>query len=212
MENVTAFSTGILTKFTDIGCKDFDASPAKHAVSERIDSGFESLQNKQLKKMEGENTNHEHQEKSLDGVPVEIFLTGRKVVARIYTQCNTEPSDGIQDLSRSHKVKLEIKREFRHILPILQVEVLHPAVIVNTSSMAPKIKVTCFDATVTGAEPKQGKYLFVVFCSFKLLFRVFWRVQGRCYYKNSFARTALHFADLLFTGNYEHENTREHFS
>lgn len=157
MENINAISSGILSKFVNTSSKSHDLTTGNQLPCEKLDSGFESLQTKQLRKLEGTKGDCDFYEAASSKVPIEVLLTGRKVLARIYMQGKPKPSDEIQDTSRIPRVKHQIKREMSRILPILEVEVLHPAVVVNTSSLAPKIQLTCLDITMTGTDPEQGK-------------------------------------------------------
>ena len=165
MENINTISSGIISKFDRASgrpgksCDTTPFNPSNQASSERLDSGFESLyirSTKQLKRSERKNTDHALSEPTSSEVPVEVLITGRKLLARVYVQSRGKPLVGAQDPSRSPRVRHQTRKEMRHILPVVQVQVVHPAVIVNTYSKAPKIQVTCYDVTVSGADPEQG--------------------------------------------------------
>ena len=171
-ENIDAISSGILSKFADTSSKSHDVTRGNQLPCERLDSGFESLQTKQVKKLGETNDNCDFHKAASSKVPVEVFLTGRKVLARIYMQVKPKPSDGIKDASSSPRVKHQAKREMYYIQPVLQGEVLHPVVVVNTSSLAPKVQLTCLDITLTGPDPEQGKRLrnFFICCFLHICF------------------------------------------
>ena len=88
-------------------------------------------------------------------VPWEVFLTGRKLTAAIYNRIPLDKKPGEEEL-RS-KPSLPGRGKNAQIKPVLRVELVHPALIVNTQSSGPRIQVSCFDVNVTGNSPTTGK-------------------------------------------------------
>lgn len=86
-------------------------------------------------------------------VPWEVFLTGRKLAAAVYTRTPRDHKPAERELSS--KQSLPGRGQSIQIKPVLRVELVHPALIVNTQSSGPRIQVSCFDIRIAG--PSTGK-------------------------------------------------------
>ena len=136
---------------------------------ERIDSGFESSQTNFTKRFgkAADGTLKVLQEKSLNKttglpetdteIPWEIFLSGRKLTAAVYVRVEQEETS--PDTTPRISTKLSVPRRTKptHIKPVLQVELAHPAIVVNTLSSGSRIEVSCFDVSITGTSPEGGE-------------------------------------------------------
>ena len=134
---------------------------------DKIDSGFESARtNLTTKFSKGaggiSNLNRGRTPRNADKppaveneVPWEVFLTGRKLTAAVYSRIPLDEKPAKEEL-RS-KPSLPGRGKTAQIKPVLRVELVHPALIVNTQSNAQRIQVSCFDVNVAGTSPTTGK-------------------------------------------------------
>lgn len=95
-------------------------------------------------------------------VPWEVFLTGRKLAAAVYSRIPLDEKPAEREFPS--KPNLPGRGRSKQIKPVLRVELVHPALIVNTQSSGPRIQVSCFDVKVAGTAPAKGNdiYLHVV--------------------------------------------------
>ncbi len=133
---------------------------------DRIDSGFESGRTNLTAKFSkgtggisstSRQRTHHNVEKAPDAeneVPWEIFLTGRKLTAAVYSRIPLDEKPAERELPS--KPNLPGRGRSKQIKPVLRVELVHPALIVNTQSSGPRIQVSCFDVNVAGAAPTKG--------------------------------------------------------
>lgn len=133
---------------------------------DKIDSGFESARTNLTAKfskgaggisnLSQVRTQH-NGEKAVgieNEVPWEVFLTGRKLTAAVYSRVPMEEKPAVEEF-RS-KPNLPGRGKTAQIKPVLRVELVHPALIVNTQSSGPRIQVSCFDVNVAGTSPTTG--------------------------------------------------------
>ena len=133
---------------------------------DKIDSGFESSRTNltaKFSKVAGGVSNvsigrSQHNVEKAAGieneVPWEVFLTGRKLTAAVYSRIPLDEKPTEEQL-RS-KPNLPGRGKITQIKPVLRVELVHPALIVNTQSSGPRIQVSCFDVNVAGTSPTTG--------------------------------------------------------
>lgn len=141
---------------------------------DKIDSGFESartnLTTKFSKAAGGiSNLNRGRTPRNADKlpgveneVPWEVFLTGRRLTAAVYSRIPLDEKPAEKEL-RS-KPNLPGRGRIAQVKPVLRVELVHPAVIVNTQSSGPRIQVSCFDVSVAGTSPTTGKNVGILNC------------------------------------------------
>ena len=146
---------------------------------DKIDSGFESartnLTTKFSKAVGGiSNLNRGRTPRNADKppgveneVPWEVFLTGRKLTAAVYSRIPLDEKPAEREL-RS-KPNLPGRGKIAQVKPVLRVELVHPALIVNTQSSGPRIQVSCFDVSVAGTSPTTGKKVGIL--NSNLIFR-----------------------------------------
>lgn len=172
-ENLKALSTCSLSA----PLKDTARTPSDSSVAlspedvfrerfDKIDSGFESARTNLTAKFckgAGEISNvsrgrtRHNVEKAPEienEVPWEIFLTGRKLTAAVYSRIPLDEKPAEEEF-RS-KPNLPGRGKVTQIKPVLRVELVHPALIVNTQSSGPRIQVSCFDVNVAGTSPSKG--------------------------------------------------------
>lgn len=89
--------------------------------------------------------------------PWEVFLTGRKLTIAIYSRIPRDEKPAEKEI---HSTKTSFSGRSKPVLikPVLRVELVHPALIVNTHTSGPRIQVSCFDVSVTGASSTSGNY------------------------------------------------------
>lgn len=133
---------------------------------DRIDSGFESGRTNLTAKFSkatggisniGRRRTRHNIEIAPDGkneVPWEVFLTGRKLAAAVYNRIPLDEKPAERELPS--KPNLPGRGKSKQIKPVLRVELVHPALIVNTQSSGPRIQMSCFDVNVAGAAPSKG--------------------------------------------------------
>ena len=134
---------------------------------ERIDSGFESVHTNLTAKVskgtggiQSQFTRGRIQHNAMKTpgieteVPWEIFLTGRKLTAAVYSRIPLDEKPAERELPS--KPNLPGRSKSTQIKPVLRVELVHPALTVNTQSSGPRIQVSCFDVSVAGASPTKG--------------------------------------------------------
>lgn len=134
---------------------------------DKIDSGFESSRTNltaKFSKVAGGTSNlsrgrTQHNTEKAPGieneVPWEVFFTGRKLTAAVYSRIPLDEKPAEEEL-RS-KPNLPGRGKIAQIKPVLRVELVHPALIVNTQSSGPRIQVSCFDVSVAGNSPTTGE-------------------------------------------------------
>ena len=126
---------------------------------ERIDSGFESTRTEVTTKfnqgMVHDNTINAPVFET--DVPWEVFLTGRKLTAAVYSRIPRDEKPTGKQFHSTIKPSLPGRSKPSLIKPVLRVELVHPALIVNTQFSGPRIQVSCFDVIVAGASPVKGK-------------------------------------------------------
>ena len=133
---------------------------------DRIDSGFESTRSNlspnfrkdrsgisKFPVEKGSCNTYKPPEKQSE-VPWEVFLTGRKLSAAVYSQFLLE--DKFEDRVFASKQSMPGRGKSIQIKPFLRVELVHPALIVNTQSSDPRIQVSCFDISITGPSTEKG--------------------------------------------------------
>lgn len=133
---------------------------------DRIDSGFESTRSNlspnfrkdrsgisKFPVEKGSCNTYKPPEKQSE-VPWEVFLTGRKLSAAVYSQFLLE--DKFEDRVFASKQSMPGRGKSIQIKPVLRVELVHPALIVNTQSSDPRIQVSCFDISITGPSTEKG--------------------------------------------------------
>lgn len=140
---------------------------------DKIDSGFESARTNLTTKFSKDaggipNLSRRRTPRNADKppgieneVPWEVFLTGRKLTAAVYSRIPQGEKPAKEEL-RS-KPNLPGRGKTAQIKPVLRVELVHPALIVNTQSNASRIQVSCFDVNVAGTSPTTGKICMVAF-------------------------------------------------
>ena len=133
----------------------------------KIDSGFESSRTNltaKFSKGAGGISNlsrgrTQHKVEKALGIenenPWEVFLTGRKLTAAVYSRIPLDEKPAEEEL-RS-KPNLPGRGKIAQIKPALRVELVHPALIVNTHSSGPRIQVSFFDVNVAGNSPTTGE-------------------------------------------------------
>ncbi len=133
---------------------------------DRIDSGFESERTNLTAKFSkgtggisniSRQRTHHNVEKAPDvenKVPWEVFLTGRKLTAAVYSRIPLDEKPAERELPS--KPNLPGRGRSKQIKPVLRVELVHPALILNTQSSGPRIQVSCFDVNITGAASTKG--------------------------------------------------------
>ena len=136
---------------------------------DRIDSGFESVRTEHTAKISKERVvmPHFNQEKIHDNgesipgfeteAPWEVFLTGRKLTVAVYSRIPRDEKPVGKEVTTG-KPSLPGRSKPVLIKPVLRVELVHPALIVNTHSSGPRIQVSCFDVGVSGTSPTRGKH------------------------------------------------------
>lgn len=135
---------------------------------ERIDSGFESTRTDLTSKFsKGRGVSHFNQDMVHNNVvnvpgfetetPWEVFLTGRKLTVAAYSRIPRDEKPAGKELSSSVKPSLHGRSKPVLIKPVLRVELVHPALTVNTHSSGPRIQGSCFDVSIAGASPTKGK-------------------------------------------------------
>lgn len=133
---------------------------------DRIDSGFESTHTNLTAKFSkgtggisniSRQRTHRNMEKAPDvenEVPWEVFLTGRKLTAAVYSRIPLDEKPAERQMPS--KPNLPGRGRSKQIKPVLRVELVHPALIVNTQSSGPRIQVSFFDVNIAGAAPTKG--------------------------------------------------------
>lgn len=144
------------------------SSGGNRECPDRIDSGFESARTDPTAKFSKERVvmPHFNQGKIHDNVenvpgfeteaPWEVFLTGRKLTVAVYSQIPRDEKPAGKELPTA-KPSLPGRSKPVLIKPVLRVELVHPALIVNTHSSGPRIQVSCFDVGVAGVSLTRGK-------------------------------------------------------
>lgn len=138
---------------------------------DRIDSGFESTRtdiNTKFSRGRGGmshgNVKHGRIRENMENVsrfetevPWEVFLTGRKLTVAAYSRIPRDEKPTGKELPSAAKPSVPGRSKPVLIKPVLRVELVHPALIVNTQSSGPRIQVSCFDVSIAGASPTKGK-------------------------------------------------------
>ena len=139
----------------------------------RIDSGFESMptqttanfgtQKRDITKFKVGNfdDNTENGTGLETEAPWEIFVTGRKLSVSVYSKIHRDDKPTDNEVLPA-KPNLPGRCKPAMIKPVLRVELVHPALVMNTHSTAPRIQVSCFDVNVAGVSPSMGEYTIML--------------------------------------------------
>ncbi|XP_068695500.1 intermembrane lipid transfer protein VPS13B-like isoform X2 [Montipora foliosa] len=133
----------------------------------RIDSGFESMptqttanfgtQKRDITKFKVGNfdDNIENGTGIETEAPWEIFVTGRKLSVSVYSKIHRDDKPTDNEVLPA-KPSLPGRCKPAMIKPVLRVELVHPALVMNTHSTSPRIQVSCFDVNVAGVSSSIG--------------------------------------------------------
>lgn len=87
-------------------------------------------------------------------IPWEIFLTGRKMTVSVYIRRSHEQRSSLTKAVKK-PIFLGANRSFQ-IKPVVQVQLVHPALIMKTQSQGPHMQISCYDVNITGRDISKG--------------------------------------------------------
>ena len=136
---------------------------------DRIDSGFESMGTKAAGNIvpqkrdlsdfhpgKVDDNEESHSRFQSLGAPWEIFVSGRKLSVSVYHKIPRYDEPAGKEV-HSTKANLPPRSKPGLIKPVLRVELVHPAVVVSTHTISPRIQMSCFDVNITGVSLAMGK-------------------------------------------------------
>lgn len=170
-ENTKALST-VALGISPETCKEVTMAPvvpsSVEAIRENgIDSGFESMRTKATENIVAQKRDlsdfhpgktDEHEEnlpRSLEA-PWELFVSGRKLSMSVYNKVLRHAEPAAKEVHPT-KTNLPPRSKPSLVKPVLRVELVHPAVVVSTHTISPRIQMSCFDVNITGVSPTMGK-------------------------------------------------------
>lgn len=170
-ENTKALSTVSLGISPETG-KEVTMTPvvpsSVEAIRENgIDSGFESMGTKAAQNIvaqkrdlldfhPGNTDKHEENHPQSLEAPWEIFVSGRKLSVSIYNKVLRHDEPAAKEVQPT-KTNLPPRSKPGLVKPVLRVQLAHPAVVVSTHTISPRIQMSCFDVNITGVSPTMGK-------------------------------------------------------